>query len=151
MPLQQHKFIYISDLLVRVCDLQCKVYRAAMQNILILTICNLYYFDTLQFEANTLRPRSTPWDALMVHTHCFRLNIQKPSRRKKSLFRKNVYMVNLDPAVITLPFGGQHDACDPVRYKDFTDLLVATLLAVDLDEFYRQHSFGFHAFKIILL
>ena len=43
-------------------------------------------------------------------------------------------MVNLDPAVITLPFGGQHDACDPVRYKDFTDrLFAAPTFTIDAD------------------
>ena len=41
----------------------------------------------------------------MVHTLCFRLNIQKPSRRKK-LYFGNVYVVNLDPAVMTLHFWG---------------------------------------------
>ena len=46
------------------------------------------YFDTLQFQENTL------------------FNIQKPSRRKKNFISENVYVGNLDPAVMTLPFGG---------------------------------------------
>ena len=46
------------------------------------------YFDTLQFQENTL------------------FNIQKPSRRKKNFISENVYVGNLDLAVMTLPFGG---------------------------------------------
>ena len=46
------------------------------------------YFDTLQFQENTL------------------FNIQKPSRRKKNFISENVYVGNLDSAVMTLPFGG---------------------------------------------
>ena len=44
---------------------------------------------------------------------------------KKSLFLENVYVVNLELAVMTLPFWGQHDVCDTMRYKDFTDRLFA--------------------------
>ena len=46
------------------------------------------YFDPLQFQENTL------------------FNIQKPSRRKKNFISENVYVGNLDPAVMTLPFAG---------------------------------------------
>ena len=46
------------------------------------------YFGTLQFQENTL------------------INIQKPSRRKKNFISENVYVGNLDPAVMTLSFGG---------------------------------------------
>ena len=46
------------------------------------------YFDTLQFQKNTL------------------FNIQKPSRRQKNFISENVYVGNLDPAVMTMPFGG---------------------------------------------
>ena len=46
------------------------------------------YFDTLQFQKNTL------------------FNIQKPSRRKKNFISENVHVGNLDLAVKTLPFGG---------------------------------------------
>ena len=46
------------------------------------------YFDTLQFQENTL------------------FNIQKPSRRKKNFISENVYVGNLDPAVMTMSFGG---------------------------------------------
>ena len=45
------------------------------------------YFDTLQFQKNTL------------------FNIQKPSRRKKNFISENVHVGNLDHAVMTLPFG----------------------------------------------
>ena len=34
------------------------------------------------------------------------INIQKPSRRKKNFISENVYVGYLDPAVMTLPFGG---------------------------------------------
>ena len=34
------------------------------------------------------------------------INIQKPSRRKKNFISENIYVGNLDPAVMTLPFGG---------------------------------------------
>jgi len=50
------------------------------------------YFDTLQFEANTLHPEPAPWDAIMVHALYFRLNIQNHLEDKKSLFRK-LYML----------------------------------------------------------
>ena len=46
------------------------------------------YFDTLQFQEYTL------------------FNIQKLSRRKKTFISENVYVSNLNPAVMTLPFGG---------------------------------------------
>src|SRR6185312_15045074 len=49
---------------------------------------NSNYFDTLQFQEYTL------------------FNIQKPSRRKKTFISENVYVSNLNPAVMTLPFGG---------------------------------------------
>ena len=52
----------------------------------------LNYFDTLQFQENTL------------------FNIQKPSTRKKNFISENVYVGNLDPAVMTLTFGGTR--CD---------------------------------------
>ena len=47
------------------------------------------------------------------------INIQKPSR-KKNFISENVYVGNLDPAVMTMPFGG-----DRVRYKDVTNRPVA--------------------------
>jgi len=35
---------------------------------------------------------------------------------------------------MTLPFGGQHDVCDMVRYKEFTDrLITAPTFTVDVD------------------
>ena len=46
------------------------------------------YFDTLRFQENTL------------------FNIQKLSRRKKTFISENIYVSNLDPTVMTLPFGG---------------------------------------------
>ena len=61
------------------------------------------YFDTFQFQENTL------------------FNIKKPSRRKKNFISENIYVGNLDPAVMTLPFGG-----DTVWYKYVTNTLVAT-------------------------
>jgi len=45
-----------------------------------------------------------------------------------------MYVVNLDPTVMTLPFESQHDVCDMVRYKKFTDWLVAApIFTVDAD------------------
>ena len=70
----------------------------------------------------------------MVHTLCFRLNIQKPSRGKKIFISENAYVVNLGPAVMILPFGSQHDIYDTVQYKDVTDrLVVASTFTVDAD------------------
>ena len=46
------------------------------------------YNDTLQIEENTL------------------FNTQKPSRRKKNFISENVYVDDLDPAVMTLSLRG---------------------------------------------
>jgi hypothetical protein len=43
--------------------------------------------------------------------------MQKPSRRKK-LYSEHVSIVNLDSAMMTLPFGANIDIHDMVRYKD---------------------------------
>ena len=51
---------------------------------------------------------------------------KKPSRTKEVFISENVYVVNLEPAVMTLPFWGQHDVCDTVRYKNVANRLVTT-------------------------
>ena len=82
------------------------------------------YFDTLQFQENTL------------------FNIQKPSRRKKNFISENIYVGNLDPAVMTLPFGG-----DTVLYKYVTNRPVATLIfTVD-----RNTSLGTNSILVDML
>jgi hypothetical protein len=48
----------------------------------------------------------------------FRLYMQKPSRRKKILISEHVSVVNLDHAVMTLPFGGNIDIRDRMRHRD---------------------------------
>jgi hypothetical protein len=50
--------------------------------------------------------------------HLFKLYMQKPSRRKKNLCLGYVYIVNLDPAMMTLSFGANIDIYDTVRSMD---------------------------------
>ena len=62
-----------------------------------------------------------PWDGMQSwFTHFVSGSIYKNHLEEKNFILKNVYVGNLDPAVMTLPFGG-----DTVRYKYVTNRPVA--------------------------
>ena len=68
----------------------------------------------------TLFSRTTPYGIQSRFTTLFQLKkMLKPSRHTKKIFiSEHVSIVNLAPAVMTLPFGVNTDSRDTVRYKD---------------------------------
>ena len=76
---------------------------------------NHNYFDTLQFNANTSFHAIR--DAQSMFAALFQAHFLQNHREEKIFVSKHVYVVNLDPTVITLTFGATIDIHDTVRYN----------------------------------
>jgi len=80
---------------------------------------NPYYFDTLQFEANIRRP--TPYGKQSRFTTLIQAKYAITIKKKKIFILEYVFVINLNAAMMTLPFEANIDIRDKMwSCKDVT-------------------------------